>query len=144
MQALAAQEKSVLGLYSGNQEFVLLVKKDGVMPRVEGSDLYQSLDVVTLHKLILEDCLGIDQEKLAKESNVEYIKDSGDAIDQSIAAVDSGSHQAVFLMNATPLAQTKAIAENGELMPQKSTFFHPKVFTGLVTYRIEPGVIEKN
>lgn len=141
MQSHFAKGQSALGLYSGSAEFVLLVKREGVIPDVEGSDLYKALDVVTLHKLILEDQLGIDQEKLAQQSNVEYIKDSGDAIDQSIAAVDSGSHQAVFLMNATPLEQTKAIAESGEKMPQKSTFFHPKVFTGLVTYRIDPGVV---
>jgi uncharacterized protein (DUF1015 family) len=141
MADLFKQGKSAVTLYS-DKKFTVLVKKDGVVPNVEGSDTYKALDVVTLHKLILEDHLGIDQEKLAKESNVEYIKDSGDAIDRSIALVDSGSHQAVFLMNTTPLDQTKAIAENGELMPQKSTFFHPKVFTGLVTLRIEPGVIE--
>ena len=134
--------KSALGLYSNDGNFVLLVKKEGVSPDVEGSGVFKSLDVVTLHKLVLEDHLEITQEKLAAQTNVEYIKDSGDAIDQSIAKVDSGSHQAVFLMNPTPVDQTRDVALNGEKMPQKSTFFFPKVFTGLVTYSIEPGVVE--
>lgn len=142
MRKLAEIGKSALGLYSGNHEFVLLTKKDGIAPDVEGSDVYKSLDVVTLHKLILEDELRIDQEKLANETHVEYIKDSGHAIDQSIAKVDEKTHQAVFFMNAPSVRQTAAVAENGEKMPQKSTFFHPKVFTGLVTYPIEPGVVE--
>ena len=142
MKSFYEMGRSALGLYSGNREFVLLVKKNDVMPAVEGSLTYRSLDVVTLHKLILEDELGIDQAKLALESNIEYIKDSGSAIDQSIASVDQGTHQAVFFMNPTPMAQTEAVAKAGEKMPQKSTFFHPKFFDGLVTYAIEPGVVE--
>ena len=141
MSEFYQQGKSALGLYSP-EGFHIFVKKDGVVPEVEGSDVFKALDVVTLHKLILEDHLGIDQQKLAEQTNVEYIKDSGTAIDESIAKVDSGSHQGVFLMNPTPIDQTEQVAKNGEKMPQKSTFFHPKVYTGLVTYSIESGVLE--
>jgi uncharacterized protein (DUF1015 family) len=141
MKSAFAEGKCAFTLYSGNHEFVVLVRKDGVVAEVEGSDQYKNLDVVSLHKLILEDRLGIDQVKLAEQRHCEYIKDSGDAIDRSIDLVDSGTHQAVFLMNETPLAQIQSVAENGEKMPQKSTFFHPKLYTGLIMYRIGPGVV---
>lgn len=136
-------QRSALGLYSGNGEFVLLVKKENAKVNVEASETFKNLDVVTLHQLVLEDHLGIDQEKLAQQTNVEYIKDSGTAIDESIAKVDSETHQAVFLMNPTLLQEIEDVAKSGEKMPQKSTFFHPKVFTGLVTYSVEPGVVNK-
>ena len=90
----------------------------------------QRLDVWVLHKLILDDILGIGDKQLAEESNLEYIKDIGDAITRSIASVDSGESQAVFFMNPTPVEQVKAVADAGEKMPQKSTFFYPKIFTG--------------
>ena len=145
LNALTEKFKSgvkAFGLYSGGQEFILLTLKEGC--GVEGSEStdYRNLDVAVLHQLILEKHLGIDAEKLAKESHVEYIKDTGDAVDRSLQKVDAGTHQAVFLMNPTTVEETEAVARNGEKMPQKSTFFYPKVFTGLVTYPVEEGVIQ--
>ncbi|MHC5118962.1 MAG: hypothetical protein ACYSOH_02955, partial [Planctomycetota bacterium] len=101
------------------------------------SDAAQQLDVNVLHKLILEKHLGICDAKLARESHLEYIKDLGDAIDQSIAKVDSGESQGVFFMNATRIEQVQAVAAAGEKMPQKSTFFYPKVFSGLTIRKLD-------
>ena len=97
----------------------------------------QQLDVNVLHKLILEKHLGICAAKLANESHLEYIKDLGDAIDQSVSKVDSGQSQGVFFMNATPIEQVQAIAAAGEKMPQKSTFFYPKIFSGLTIRKLD-------
>ncbi len=96
----------------------------------ELSEASQKLDVWILHRLILDGILGIGDAQLAAEANLEYIKDIGDAIDRSIASVDGGQKQVVFFMNPTRVEQVKAVADAGEKMPQKSTFFYPKIFTG--------------
>jgi uncharacterized protein (DUF1015 family) len=127
--------KSCLGIYAADGGFYVATLKDSeAVNQISGglSDAAKSLDVNILHKLILEDILGIGDKQLAAESNVEYVKDIGDAIDKSISKVDSGQSQAVFFMNPTRIEQVEAVAQAGEKMPQKSTFFYPKVYTGLV------------
>ncbi len=96
----------------------------------------RTLDVNILHKLVLEQILGIGDRELTSQSHVEYIKDIGDAIDRAIAKVDSGAAQVVFFMNPTRVEQVKAVAAAGEKMPQKSTFFYPKMFAGLVINKL--------
>ncbi len=66
-----------------------------------------------LHKLILEKLLGIDEKKLANQSNIEYIKDTDNAIDESIANVDSGKKQVVFFMNPPRIKQIQMVADHG-------------------------------
>ena len=102
----------------------------------EMSAAAKQLDVNVLHKLILEGVLGVGDKQLASQSNVTYIKDIGDAIEQSVASVDSGQSQVVFFMNPTRVEQVQDIAAAGEKMPQKSTFFYPKVYTGLVINKL--------
>jgi uncharacterized protein (DUF1015 family) len=98
----------------------------------------QALDVVQLHELVLGGALGITPEKLSAQSHVEYVKSMTDAV----AAVRGGGAGAVagaagalapnaaFLMNATPVAQVLEIARANVRMPQKSTYFLPKITTG--------------
>lgn len=100
------------------------------------SRAWRSLDVSVLHKLILEKFLGIGEKQLASESNIEYIKDVGNAIDDSIASVDGEKNQVVFFMNPTRIEQVQQVAAAGEKMPQKSTFFYPKIFTGLTINKL--------
>lgn len=130
--------ENAFGIYAGGKAFYTAVLKDTVsMDRfAEMSAAAKGLDVNVLHKLILEDILGIGDEQLASQSNVKYIKDIGDAIKQSIAKVDSDESQAVFFMNPTRVEQVRDIAATGEKMPQKSTFFYPKIFTGLVINKL--------
>jgi uncharacterized protein (DUF1015 family) len=133
------QGKSCFGIYAADGSFYGATLKNGeAMNRVAGdlSEAAKGLDVNILHKLILEDMLGIGDKQLAAESNVEYVKDIGNAIEKSIAKVDSGQSQAVFFMNPTRIEQVEAIAQAGEKMPQKSTFFYPKVYTGLVINKL--------
>jgi uncharacterized protein (DUF1015 family) len=92
--------------------------------------------VVVLHKLILEGLLGIGDAQLAGEANIEYIKDIGEAVDEAIAKVDSGEKQVLFFMNSTKVEQVKAVAAANEKMPQKSTFFYPKIFSGLTINKL--------
>lgn len=140
MQTAANEHKNAFGLYAGTNAFYAVLLKDtkymsDAFP--EMSPAAQQLDVNVLHKLILERHLGICDAKLASESHLEYIKDLGDAIDQSIAKVDTGDSQGVFFMNATRIEQVKDVAAAGEKMPQKSTFFYPKIFSGLTVRKMD-------
>lgn len=88
----------------------------------------EKLDVSVLHDLILANELGIDADKLAAGEHVGYTIHAGEAIEK----VESGAAQAAFLMRATPAKQVAEVAASGEKMPQKSTYFYPKLMTGLV------------
>jgi len=91
-------------------------------------------DVALLHMGLLEPVLGITPEAQAAKTNIFYPQDATAAVKD----LRSGKGQVLFLMNATPVAQVREVAEAGEVMPQKSTFFHPKVLTGLAIHTLEP------
>ena len=93
----------------------------------------QALDVVQLHKCLLERVLGISEEAVREQKNVRYIRDIGEAM----AQVRSGAANVAFLMNPARMAQVRDIAFAGEVMPQKSTDFYPKLLTGLTIYALE-------
>ncbi len=100
-------------------------------------------DVAVLHSGVLEHLLGISQEAQAKKTNIRYPQDALAALAELTASpardVSAGQAQALFLMSATPVAQVRDVAEAGEVMPQKSTFFHPKVPTGLALHTLDPS-----
>ncbi len=88
----------------------------------------KGLDVTILHDHILESLLGISREAQAEQRNLRYVKSAEDAF----AAADADDVQCVVLMNPTRLEQVEAVAQTGEVMPQKSTFFYPKLASGLL------------
>jgi uncharacterized protein (DUF1015 family) len=92
-------------------------------------------DVALLHSGILEQVLGITPEAQAAKTNLWYPQDGRGAL----ASLREGKGQVLFLMNATPVAQVRDVAEAHEVMPQKSTFFYPKVFTGLAIHTLDPS-----
>lgn len=122
----------VFGLYTGGGVFYLLQLRDETIIRnkmpADRSPAWCRLDVSVLQKLILEDVMGIDSTALAGGETVLYTRDAGEAVQ----AVDHGRCRVSFLMNPTGIAEVTTVAENGEKMPQKSTFFYPKLITGLV------------
>ena len=133
------EDKNAFGIYGGNNAFYVAVLKDKqAMDSVASgmSDAWKSLDVSVLHKLVLEKLLGIGEKELAGGGNVEYIKDTGGAVDESRAAVDSGRKQAAFFVKPPKMQQLKMVTDAGEKMPQKSTFFYPKVHTGLTINKL--------
>ncbi|MBI5810117.1 MAG: DUF1015 family protein, partial [Deltaproteobacteria bacterium] len=91
-------------------------------------EVFKSLDVTVLHSLILSKILGITLEAQEKQTNIIYVKSHEEALNP--AAHPEG--QAVFLLNPTKIEEIKAIAEAGLVMPQKSTYFYPKLLSGLV------------
>ena len=139
MKAGHDEDKNVFGIYGGDNAFYVAVLKDKhateqVAP--EMSRAWQTLDVSVLHKLILEPLLGIDEQAIAKGGNLQYVKGMSNAIDESIAEVDAGRQQAAFFMNTIKMQQLKDVTDAGERMPQKSTFFYPKVYSGLTIQKL--------
>jgi len=97
------------------------------------SEKQRTLDVVILHRLMLEKCLGITEEAIKKESYITYVRER----DRAINAVREGKAQIAFLLNPTRLDQMRDIAFEGNVMPQKSTDLYPKVLSGLTMYSLE-------
>ena len=109
---------------------------EDVMPEVP--EAQRELDVVLLHRLILQKGLGITPEDVASEKSVGYERE----MDAALAAVDSGRAQIVFLLNPVPVKQVVEIALGGNVMPQKSTDFYPKLLSGIAIYRLEGRITE--
>ena len=124
--------RQVLGLYvGGNIYYTLTLRDEDIINRKmppERSTAWRRLDVSVLQKLILENLLGIDMQAVAAGDVIKYTRDAQEAVQ----AVDQGQCRMSFLMNPTLIAEVTEVATNGEKMPQKSTFFYPKLITGLV------------
>lgn len=120
------------GLYYGSNEFILLKYKNEAIANEAFGELmsktWRSLDVVILHKCILEKYLGITKEKLAEQSNITYIRKS----DAGFDLVDKGGAQLIFFMNPTNIKKVFEVCKSGERMPQKSTDFYPKLLSGIM------------
>ncbi len=139
MKAEQDNGKNAFVVYTGDDAFWTIVLKDikAMDAMAAGmSDAWKSLDVAVLHKLILEKLFGIDEKRLAEQTNLEYMKDTPNAIDDCIAEADDGKKQAIFFMNPPMIKQIESVADEGEKMPQKSTYFFPKVYTGLTIDKI--------
>ncbi|MHC4160264.1 MAG: DUF1015 domain-containing protein, partial [Planctomycetota bacterium] len=114
MKAELALDKNAFGIYAGNNAFYTAALRDkkamnSIAPNRSGA--FKSLDVSVLHKLILEKLLGIDEKQLATGGNIEYVKDTDNAIDESIAKVDNGQKQIAFFMNPVKMRQLKMVTD---------------------------------
>jgi len=126
--------KKAFAFYSGGSGYSLLVlREEGVLAELlpQKSAASQGLDVTVLHTLVLEKIFGIDAENMAKQINLTYVKQFEDAV----AAVRNGTAQCAFILNPTKVTEIRDVAAAGEKMPQKSTYFYPKLITGLVMNR---------
>lgn len=130
-----------IGYYAGGGTFHLLALKKGADLRAllpDVSDAQRGLDVMLLHGLVLEKGLGITPEAVAAEKSIGYERE----MDAAIASVDKGESQAAFLINPARIEQVMEIALGGDVLPQKSTDFYPKLMSGITNYRAE-GKSEK-
>lgn len=143
MDKMFTQNKHSFGLFMDDGNYYTFTLNDmEIMDSLLGdkSPELRGLDVAILHALILDKMLGIDKEKLLQGTMkgggfVSYIKGIGDAVDESIKTV-KGQAQAVFFMNHTRVEEVEAVSNNFECMPQKSTFFHPKIWTGFTINKL--------
>jgi hypothetical protein len=96
------------------------------------------LDVVLLHELVLERALGLSKAAQEAKTNLRYLKSTEVAL--GVARGAGSDSQLVCFMNPTPVADVRAVCDSGHVMPQKSTFFYPKIPTGLVFYDLRPEI----
>jgi uncharacterized protein (DUF1015 family) len=134
------QAQRSIGVYPATQSakraYYVLTLRPGadlaqLLPNV--SPLQRELDVVLLHEGILEPGLGITPQAVTSEKNLSYEREAAAALQ----AVDSGAAQIAFLLNACDVEQVMRIATAGEVLPQKSTDFYPKLLSGITMYRVE-------
>ncbi len=136
LDSIYAAGQTGFGFYVGGETATLLTLKDaGVMDKLlpELSAVSRQLDVTVLHSLILERLLGIDKENMANQKNLTYTRDA----EEAVAGVQSGAFQAAFLLNPTRVEEIRDVAAAGEKMPQKSTYFYPKLITGLTVNSLD-------
>jgi uncharacterized protein (DUF1015 family) len=120
---------------AGGAFYLFVLKRDAdletLLPDI--SEAQRALDVVLLHRLILEKGLRITLEAVAGEKNITYERE----MDVALAAVDRGEAQLAFLLNPVRVEQVTQIALGGDVMPQKSTDFYPKLLSGIAIFRVE-------
>ncbi|HET9216490.1 MAG TPA: DUF1015 domain-containing protein [Terriglobia bacterium] len=117
----------------GTRRALLRLKPLDLSRIIEGLSANQRvLDVAVLHKLLIERCLGVTEEAVSHESNISYVRE----FETALKAVAAGA-QVAFLLNPVRLDQMRDIVYEGNVMPQKSTDFYPKVLSGLVLYSLD-------
>ncbi len=134
--AASAQTGRTFGMYAASGSFSLLrLRRDANLPQLmpDVSPAQRTLDVVLLHRVLLHDGLGITPAAVTAEQNISYERELGAAVN----AVDRKRAQLCFLLNPVGVDQVMQIALAGEVMPQKSTDFYPKLLSGLTLYRLE-------
>ena len=89
-----------------------------------------------MHSLILEKLFGIDKENMKNQCNLAYTRN----LDEAISSVDNGAFQCAFILNPTRVEEIKNVALDSKKMPQKSTYFYPKLITGLIMNQINPNI----
>lgn len=127
--------------HPGEDRCFMLTLKDGVMEKTcSGShpEALRDLDVVVLSELILSCLLDLPPERCEADGLVAYFPDPDEALDAAVkeTAKNDGRQPVLFLMNSTRVEQVKRIADEELVMPHKSTYFYPKVLTGLLINKI--------
>lgn len=140
LQALsdAPDDRPAFGFYDGAHTLLTLRSRqtmDQLAP--ERHPAWRALDVAVLHRIVLEHVMGLTQDSIARQENIRYLRDAGPGYE----AVDRGEANFLFALNPTRIEQVRACAEAGEIMPQKSTDFYPKIISGWVALPLT-GLIE--
>ncbi|RJP14894.1 MAG: DUF1015 domain-containing protein [Candidatus Abyssobacteria bacterium SURF_5] len=131
------ETRHTYGLYLGGDRLELLKSKDDIRLRElvdkRHCESFRTLDVAIAQAAIFQEIMGIHTGTASKEEHVRYTPSEGKALD----AVRRGEAQAALLLNPTKSEQVKAVTYEGEKMPQKSTYFYPKLLSGLVINRFD-------
>ena len=139
LQEAGLNRTSFAFFHHGADRWHLISLKEGAHDEM-GDDLHASLkklDVVVLSRLVFQKCLGFTKEGLDDDEIFHYQSNTP----QALSSVASGEYQMMFMLNATKIEHVTEVAENGLVMPRKSTYFYPKVLTGLVFNKIDPKEI---
>jgi uncharacterized protein (DUF1015 family) len=119
---------------TGDGNYLLTPNAEAIAPLMEGLPARQrQLGVAQLHTVVLDHLLGLDPDTITRLGKVHYIRDAQEAV----ALVDSGKANIAFLITPITLDQLRDVSLSGEVMPQKSTDFYPKLLSGLAIYALD-------
>ena len=122
---------------TANHAFMLHSPKPAAAPFFTGlSSRQQALDVVQLHKCLLEGVLKLSEESIRNQQNLSYLREASEALAR-VRTLGKDRANIAFLMNPCPVQQVRDVAFAGEVMPQKSTDFYPKLLSGLAAYALD-------
>lgn len=114
--------------------FLMRSKPEAAAPSLAGlPENQRQLDLSHLHTIILDKILGLDAEKVSEQTNLRYLRDATEAVEQ----VQRGEADVTFLTNPVTMNHLREVAFAGSVMPQKSTDFYPKLLSGLTIYVLE-------
>ena len=130
----AAPGETALLAVTRRQAFLLRAGQGARHPALQDvSPGLAELDVVRLHKVLLESALGISEDAIRDQANIAYLRDA----EEAVARARDGQADVAFLMNPIGVEQVTALARAGQVLPQKSTDFYPKLLSGLAIYALE-------
>jgi uncharacterized protein (DUF1015 family) len=133
---LAKQQGTAFVAVTGAGAFLLRSKSDVIDATLAYYDIpprQRQLDLSHLHSIVLDRLLGLDAEKVREQTNIRYLRDAGEAVEQ-VRRVEAN---VAFLTNPVTMEQLKEVAFAGDVMPQKSTDFFPKLLSGLAIYALD-------
>jgi uncharacterized protein (DUF1015 family) len=135
-KAMTGGNNTVIGAaLRDDKSFHVLRMKDRVTNGARGQEIpepLRNLDVTIVTKLVLEDLLGLNGPSLDDERSILYPS----TVDEALDAVYSGGCPMALILNPTRLSELQEVSDAGLIMPRKSTYFYPKVMTGLVINKI--------
>ncbi|MDI6892875.1 MAG: DUF1015 domain-containing protein [Actinomycetota bacterium] len=135
--ARGSGKSHIFGAYLGTNRYHLLtLRYEDMMDRIlpnEHSREWKRLDVTILHALLIDYVLETKSKNLIKHNCIKFTPD----INEATSLVDKGEYQIAFFVNPTKVEEIKAVASHHEKMPPKSTYFYPKLLTGLVMNKLE-------
>jgi len=119
---------------TGDGNYLLTPKPEAIAPLIEGLPARQrQLGVAQLHSVVLDHLLGLTEDRIRATGNIQYLRDAGEAV----SLVNSGEANIAFLIKPITLDQLRDVSLSGEVMPQKSTDFYPKLLSGLAIYALD-------
>ena len=133
LRSLPPEDNPMVAVTARNDYILSLLPEKSVAALASNSERQRKLDVVVLHKLLLERVLGLSEDAIREQKHVSYLRDAA----ETVAHVRRREANVAFLMNPVKAEQMRDVALAGELMPQKSTDFYPKLLSGLAIYALD-------
>lgn len=128
------EKKFSYGFYCDGNYYVIRLRNGRALDTIPGSsEALRQLDVTVLHEMILKPILGIDTEDEDLQERITYVK----GLPAAVTKLSEDDYAYGFFLNAVGVEEIVRVAADCEVMPQKSTFFYPKVYSGLVVHRLE-------
>ena len=119
---------------TGDGNYLLTPKPEAIAPLLQNLPPRQrQLGVAQLHTVVLDHLLGLTEDKIRATGNIQYLREAAEAV----SLVESGEANIAFLIKPITLDQLKDVSLSGEVMPQKSTDFYPKLLSGLAIYALD-------